>query len=186
MQTIEIKLENYPENILEEEQCSFRKGRRCTDAVFTLQQIIVQRREYNLCTYILFISYEKEYGNVKREMLWKILTDNGIPITIIAATQSLYKNANIYIKLPNHKLSKTLNINKGTGHDCGLSPTLFNLYIRVYQLIREWKSTTATGFKICNNKILKTTLYADDQIILAKTEDELQIATNTLNKAARK
>ena len=29
-------------------------------------------------------------------------------------------------------------------------------------------------------------LYADDQMILAKTEDELQIAANTLNKIAQK
>ena len=29
-------------------------------------------------------------------------------------------------------------------------------------------------------------LYADDQMIFAKTADELQIATNTLNKIARK
>ena len=77
-----------------------------------------------------------------------------------------------------------LNINKAVKQGCGLSPTLFNLYIN--QLIREWKSTIITGFKICNNKILKTMLYADDQMILAKTEDELQIAANTLNKIAQK
>jgi hypothetical protein len=40
--------------------------------------------------------------------------------------------------------------------------------------------------KICNHKILKTKLYADDQVILAKTEGEMQIAANTLHKTARK
>jgi hypothetical protein len=34
---IKIKLEEYTENILDEEQCDFRKGRSCTDAIFTLQ-----------------------------------------------------------------------------------------------------------------------------------------------------
>jgi hypothetical protein len=40
------------------------------------------------------------------------VTDNGIPTNIIAAIESLYKNTEICIKLPNHKLSKLLNITK--------------------------------------------------------------------------
>jgi beta-xylosidase len=39
---------------------------------------------------------------------------------------------------------------------------------------------------MCKNKILKTVLYADDKMILAKTEDDLQIALNTLNEVAQK
>jgi hypothetical protein len=78
-------------------------------------------------------------------MLWKILTGNGIPINIIAATQSLYKNTKICIKLPNHKLSQILNISKGVKQGCGLTPTLFNMYIN--RLTQEWKSTTAIGLK---------------------------------------
>jgi sorting nexin-29 len=148
-----------------------------------LQQITAKRRDYNLPTYNLFIDYKKAYDNVDREILWKILTDNGIPTNIIATIQSLYKNIKICIKLLNHKMSKILNLNKGVRQGCGLSPTLFNLSIT--QLTREWKSITTTGFKICNNKTLKTMLYADDQIILAKT-DKLQIAANTLNEIARK
>lgn len=150
----------------------------------SLQQIIATQREYSLPTYILFIDYEKAYINVNWEMLWKLVTDNGVSINITAATQSLYKNTKICTKLPNHKLSKILNINKGVRQGCGLSPTLFNTYRN--QLVQDWKSTTTTGFKICNNKILTTMLYADNKMIIAKTEDELQIAANTLNKTARK
>jgi hypothetical protein len=62
-------------------------------------------------------------------MLWKILRDNGIPTNIIAAIPCLYKNTKICIKLRNHKLSKILNINNGVRQSCGLSPTLFNLYV---------------------------------------------------------
>jgi len=31
-----------------EEQCGFRRGRSCTDAIFTVQQIIEKRKERNL------------------------------------------------------------------------------------------------------------------------------------------
>jgi hypothetical protein len=82
------------------------------------------RSEYNLLTYILFIYYAKEHDNVNREMLRKTLTNNGTPTNITAEIQSLYKTTKTCIKLPNHELSKILNINKGVRQGCGLSPTL--------------------------------------------------------------
>jgi hypothetical protein len=36
-----------------------------------------------------------------------------------------------------------------------------------------------------HNRVIKTTIYADDQIIKTKCEEELQIATRQLNKIAR-
>jgi len=42
-----------------EEQCGFRKERRCTDVLFTAQQIIEKRKEHNLPLFLLFIDYEK-------------------------------------------------------------------------------------------------------------------------------
>ena len=53
-----------------EEQCGFRKGRNCIDAIFTVQQIMEKRKEHNLPLFPLFIDYEKAYDNVNR--------DNGI------------------------------------------------------------------------------------------------------------
>lgn len=93
---------------------------------------MAKRKEYNLPP-IFFIDYEKAHDNVNREILQKMLTGNGIPNNIIAAIQRLYKK--ILIKLPNHQLSKILNINKGVRQSCDVSPALFNLYIN--QLIRE-------------------------------------------------
>jgi hypothetical protein len=44
---------------MEEEQCSFRKGHSCADAIFTAQHIIEKRKEHNLPLFPLFIDYEK-------------------------------------------------------------------------------------------------------------------------------
>jgi hypothetical protein len=51
-----------------EEQCSFRKGRSCTDAIFTVQQLMEKRKEHNLPLSLLFIDYEKAYDKVNREI----------------------------------------------------------------------------------------------------------------------
>jgi hypothetical protein len=39
------------------EQCGFRKGRICIDAIFTVQQISEKRKEQNLLLFLLFIDY---------------------------------------------------------------------------------------------------------------------------------
>jgi hypothetical protein len=49
----------------------FRKGRSCTDAVFTVQQLMEKRKEHNLPLFLLFIDYEKAYDNVNRAKLYE-------------------------------------------------------------------------------------------------------------------
>ena len=61
-----------------EEQCGFRKRRSCTDAIFTVQQIMEKREEHNLQLFLLFINYEKVYYNVIRDKLWEMM-DNKMP-----------------------------------------------------------------------------------------------------------
>ena len=65
-----------------EEQCGFRNGRSCTDAIFTVQQIIEKRKEHNLPLFFLFIGYEKAYDNVNRDKLWEMM-DNKITIYLL-------------------------------------------------------------------------------------------------------
>ena len=56
---IKYRLNEHWENEMEEEQCGFRRGRSCTDVIFTVQQIIEERKEHNLPLFLLFIDYEK-------------------------------------------------------------------------------------------------------------------------------
>jgi len=62
-------LNEYVEDEMVEEQCGFRKGRSCTDAIFTVQQIMEKRKGHNLPLFLLFIYYEKAYDNLKRDKL---------------------------------------------------------------------------------------------------------------------
>ena len=70
---IRNKLNEYLGDEMIEEECGFRKGRSCTDAIFTVQQIIEERKEHNLPLFILFVIYEKAYDNVKRDKLWNMM-----------------------------------------------------------------------------------------------------------------
>jgi len=110
-----------------EEECGFRKGRSCTDAIFTVQQIIEKRKEHNLLLFLLFINYEKAYDNVNRDKLWEMM-DNKTPNYLLNRIKCIYRNTKVRIKF-NDGISEPIYINKGIRQGCGLSPVLFNIYM---------------------------------------------------------
>ena len=80
----------------------------------------------------------------------------------------------------NNKLSKPVKINKGVRQGCPLSPTLFNIYLD--EVITKWQEQDITGIKLSKNQQLSTLLFADDQVIIADSEDNLHKAAHKLNK----
>jgi hypothetical protein len=84
----------------------------------------------------------------------------------------------------NDGISEPIYINKGVRQGCGLSPILFNIYNN--KIIREFKMVIKKGIQLNNRKLVNTVLYADDQILMATSEDELQTMAYHLNLVARK
>ena len=78
------------------------------------------------------------------------------------------------------QLSKPVEINKGVRQGCPLSPALFNVYLD--EIITKWQNQGITGIKLSKNQQLSTLLFADDQVITADTEDNLQKAAHKLNQ----
>ena len=83
----------------------------------------------------------------------------------------------------NNKLSKPVEINKGVHQGWLLSPTLFNIYLD--EIITKWQKQDITGIKLPKNRQLSMLLFADDQVIKADTEDNLQKAAHELNQTIR-
>jgi hypothetical protein len=89
------KLQPKVEEILQEEQCGFRKGTSRTDAIFVIKQLIEKRREYNFLLFLFFLDYEKAYDRVDRCKLWNILTEYRLPLNLVNAIKSLYDSTSI-------------------------------------------------------------------------------------------
>ena len=84
----------------------------------------------------------------------------------------------------NDGISELIHINKGVREGCGLSPVLFNIYIN--KIIQEFKLVIKKGIQLNNRNLVNTIVYADDQILMATSEDELQTMAYHLKLTARK
>ena len=124
---INKRLQPLIERLDHENQCGFRKGRGCTDAVFTVKMAIKKRREHNLETWILFLDLVKAFDRVPRELLWCVLSKFGVPKKMIDVLKLLHKNFQVTfdIETVTHTMPSTIGVKQGDI----LGPALFIIFM---------------------------------------------------------
>jgi hypothetical protein len=75
--------ENKTNEIIRDHQCGFRRNRSTTDQIFYIRQILEKKLEYNGTVHQLFIDFKKAYDSIKREVLYNILLEFGIPKKLV-------------------------------------------------------------------------------------------------------
>ena len=163
------------------EQNGFRSGRACIDHIFSITTIIRNRLSSKLPTYACFIDFQKAFDYVDRELLlYRLLLDrvNG---KIYKAIKAIYDKTISTIRL-NGKFTEWFNINYGVRQGDSLSTTLFSAFIN--DLANEIKYLNL-GIDIDNGKI-SSLFYADDIVLLANNEEELQTMLNTVKSWCNK
>jgi sorting nexin-29 len=73
----------YAEKIVGDHQCGFRRNRSTTDHIFCIRQILEKKWEHNEAVYQLFIDFKKAYDSIRREALYNILIEFGIPKKLV-------------------------------------------------------------------------------------------------------
>jgi len=71
------------EEIIGDYQCGFQCNRSTTDHIFCICQILEKKWEYNEAVHQLFIDCKKAYDSVRREVLYNILFEFGIPMKLV-------------------------------------------------------------------------------------------------------
>jgi hypothetical protein len=54
-----------------------------TDKIFCIRQILEKKWEYNDTVHQLFIDFKKAYDSVRRQVLYKILIEFGVPMKLV-------------------------------------------------------------------------------------------------------
>ena len=73
------RLTPHAEEITGDHQCEFWRNRSNTDHLFCIRQMLQKKWEYNEAVHQLSIDFKKAYDSVRREVLYNILMDFGIP-----------------------------------------------------------------------------------------------------------
>jgi hypothetical protein len=77
------RLVPYIAEIIGDHQCGFRRNRSTTDHIICIRQILEKKWEYNETVHPLFIEFKKAYDFVRREVLYSILTEFGVPMKLV-------------------------------------------------------------------------------------------------------
>jgi hypothetical protein len=70
------------EEIIGDHQCGFKCNRSSTDHIFCVRQMF-EKKEYDESVHQLFIDFEKAYDSGRREDLYNILIESGIPVELV-------------------------------------------------------------------------------------------------------
>ena len=175
---IDNRLSSWAETygLINDEQNGFRKNRGCSDHLLSLNNIVDTRKQKRQSTYMCFVDFSKAYDRVNRQLLWIKLEKLGLNGNISRVLKSLYIDYQCCVRL-NGFSTDYFSVKCGLKQGCILSPLLFNLYVN--DLITSLK-VTGKGIPINDHKVC-CLAYADDIVIMAENEPDLQLMLNVLH-----
>ena len=69
--------------IIGDHQCGLRRNRSTIDRIFCIRQTLEKKSEYSEQVHSLFIDFKKAYDSVRREVLYMIVIEFGIPTKLV-------------------------------------------------------------------------------------------------------
>ena len=133
---------------------------------------------------------KKALDSVNRSYLWQKLLSNNIDGKMFKIIHNMYANAKSYVRLGHLKSSK-LSSNVGVRQGENLSPVLFSLFLNDLTEFISHAYDGLTNVSDMANRLLSDDdievyfklyilLYADDTVIFAESNTELQAALNAM------
>ena len=156
---VEGRLRNIIE--IDEQQFGFTKGKSTVDAAFIVRQVQEKYLEGNKKVYMCFVDLEKAYDRIPRRVVYWCLRKRGVPEKLVRLVEMMYEGASTRVQTK-YGRTEAFNVEVGLHQGSALSPFLFLIVIDT--LTRELR----------NHHELWELLFADDLVIVADTEQELQ------------
>ena len=188
------------EVLLRENQCGFRKGRGCTDQLFSLRVLMEKAREYHHPVYICFVDLRKVYDSVHRSTLWSVLEHcYHLPPKFLTIIKALHENTSAAVR-PYGKTSDQFPVSVGIKQGCVLAPTLFNLFFDTVVWLAMSDHHPGAGLSLSylldanlvgNRKKLTSEIsvsdleYADDMALISDSYDGLTTLLESLDSKCR-
>ena len=170
------------ESVISETQSGFMAGKGTREGIDNLRTIIDRYVKCGKNIYLCFIDYEKAFDRVKHAKIIECMENLDIDGKDISLIRNLYWHQKAYMRTEDG-LSPEIHIKRGVGPTtrlCVISPCLFNLYTEnIFGAINTNKGIKIGGTTINNLR------YADDTVLLAETEEDLQEILNEVNRIGK-
>ena len=153
------------------------------DLIANIHWITEKQRKFQKNIYLCFIDYTKAFDCVDHNKLWKILKEMGIPDHLTCLLRNLYESQEATVRT-GHGTADWFRVGKGIRQGGILSPCLFNLYAE-YIIWNVRLDEAQAGIKIAGRNI-HNLRYADDIILMAKSEEELKSLLMKVKEESKK
>ncbi len=180
---LNLRIVNYLENseLLHNSQNGFRIGRSCEDHVQILVSLIRKAIEKNKEIYACFVDFKKAFDLLDRQILIKKLKILGIDGSILDCISHMYNDTLNSVLLNNKHQGLWFETRSGVKQGDNLSPTLFSVYIN--ELLVDLESLNV-GVRSTKGKIIGALAFADDIVLIAENEIDLQKLVSCLKNWA--
>ena len=169
-------------NILKSEALGFVSGNRTSDAHLILHSLIQRHcHQKNEKIFSCFVDFSKAFDTIPRDLLLKKIFDYGVTGKFFNNIKSLYANDNCCIKVGN-KTTEPFLANQGVKQGCILSPLLFNIFIA--DIVDRFKKENCRALNINDAQKLSCLLWADDLVLLSRSEEGLRNMLSELSNYA--
>ena len=165
-----------------DEQAGFRRGRGTRDQVTNLRIVLQKAREHQQPVYMCFVDFRKAFDSISHERLWTVMLEMGYPAHLVNLLAKLYSKQKAKVRVAG-TLSHGFRVKRGVRQGCVLSPHLFNILAEM--VMREALEGFDGGIQIGGRRVTNLR-YADDIILLARSEIELQEMVDRLDTASKK
>ena len=164
-----------------DEQGGFRRSRGTPDQILILREVLASRKERGQPTYGTYIDARKAYDTVWREQAYTRVHESGVQGRLWRQLQTMHGGLSRRIRHP-LGLTDPFEVRRGVAQGAVESPWLYSNFID--GLARELK-TAGLGIWIAGRQ-LPLLMYADDIILLARSQDELTRMNSIASEFARR
>ena len=152
------------------DQAGFRSDFSCDDHLFAVTLLAEKCNEFNLPVWIATLDFKKAFDSISHASIWEALIEQKVPATYADLLSRLYEGQRARVK--GSRVSRELEISKGTKQGDPVSPILFNAVLE--QVMRPLKAKWQTrkyGIRLgySSHCSLTNLRLADDILLVGRT-----------------